>query len=87
MTADATSNLTFWMNRGRQAIGLPPNVYLPQHVVDKIREIHAELMRGVRGERKAPGEFRGTQNWVGAQGANLANARAANPHRCPDCSA
>jgi Fic family protein len=39
-----------------------------------IREIHAELMRGVRGEGKAPGEFRKTQNWIGAQGANLANA-------------
>jgi len=29
-----------------------------------IREIHAELMRGVRGEGKAPGEFRVTQNWI-----------------------
>ena len=39
-----------------------------------IREIHAELMRGVRGDAKAPGEFRKTQNWIGAHGANLANA-------------
>ena len=39
-----------------------------------IREIHAELMRGVRGKGKAPGEFRVTQNWIGAQGATLSSA-------------
>lgn len=31
-----------------------------------IREIHAELLHGVRGANKAPGEFRATQNWIGA---------------------
>ena len=30
-----------------------------------IREIHGILMNGVRGERKTPGEFRTTQNWIG----------------------
>ena len=44
-----------------------------------IREIHAELMRGVRGEGKAPGEFRVTQNWIGPQGASLANATFVPP--------
>ena len=44
-----------------------------------IREIHAELMHGVRGENKTPGEFRVTQNWIGAQGANLANATFVPP--------
>ena len=44
-----------------------------------IREIHAELMRGVRGDGKAPGEFRVTQNWIGPQGANLANATYVPP--------
>ena len=44
-----------------------------------IREIHAELMRGVRGDGKAPGEFRVTQNWIGAQGAGLANATFVPP--------
>ena len=29
-----------------------------------IREIHAELMKGVRGGDKTPGEFRKTQNWI-----------------------
>ena len=44
-----------------------------------IREIHAELMRGVRGDGKAPGEFRVTQNWIGPQGANLATATFVPP--------
>lgn len=30
-----------------------------------IREIHAELLRGVRGDRERPGEFRTSQNWIG----------------------
>lgn len=33
-----------------------------------IREIHAELLRDGRGARATPGEFRRTQNWIGAQG-------------------
>jgi Fic family protein len=44
-----------------------------------IRELHAELMRGVRGQGKAPGDFRVSQNWIGAQGANLANATFVPP--------
>ncbi len=30
-----------------------------------IREIHEKLLHGVRGERKTPGEFRRSQNWIG----------------------
>ena len=30
-----------------------------------IREVHAELMKGVRGKNKQPGEFRTSQNWIG----------------------
>jgi Fic family protein len=37
-----------------------------------IREIHSELMRGVRGQERTPGEFRRTQNWIG--GTNPSNA-------------
>jgi len=44
-----------------------------------IREIHAQLMRGARGNGKAPGEFRQSQNWIGAGGANLANATFVPP--------
>jgi Fic family protein len=30
-----------------------------------MREMHAELLRGVRGHERTPGEFRRTQNWIG----------------------
>lgn len=30
-----------------------------------VQEIHAELLRGVRGQHRAPGSFRQTQNWIG----------------------
>lgn len=36
-----------------------------------IREIHARLMEGVRGQNRTPGEFRKTQNWIGPAGADL----------------
>ncbi len=39
-----------------------------------IREIHSELLTGVRGADKAPGEFRTSQNWIGGVNASLAQA-------------
>jgi len=39
-----------------------------------IREIHAELMHGVRGGRLQPGELRTSQNWIGPGSGGLANA-------------
>jgi Fic family protein len=39
-----------------------------------LREIHAELMVGVRGEHLAPGELRSTQNWVGPAGSTVETA-------------
>lgn len=40
-----------------------------------IREIHGVLLQGVRGSQWQPGEFRHSQNWIGAGGgANLASA-------------
>jgi Fic family protein len=39
-----------------------------------IREIHAKLLRGVRGSGLAPGELRHTQNWIGPGGCTLNEA-------------
>lgn len=44
-----------------------------------IREIHATLMQGVRGEALSPGEVRRSQNWIGRPGATLADARYVPP--------
>jgi Fic family protein len=44
-----------------------------------IKEIHRELMNGVRGGDKSPGEFRTSQNWIGGQGCNLSNAAFVPP--------
>jgi Fic family protein len=44
-----------------------------------IREIHAELLGGVRGERERPGEFRTSQNWIGRPGESIHRARFVPP--------
>ena len=44
-----------------------------------IREIHAELMRDVRGGRLQPGELRTSQNWIGPAGCTLATATFVPP--------
>lgn len=33
-----------------------------------VREMHPELLRGVRGAERDPGEFRRSQNWIGGRG-------------------
>jgi Fic family protein len=44
-----------------------------------IKETHAVLMAGGRGQEKSPGEFRHSQNWLGGQGSTLKNARYIPP--------
>jgi Fic family protein len=44
-----------------------------------VREIHAHLMEGVRGDQAAPGEFRRSQNWIGPAGSTIANAAYVPP--------
>ena len=68
------------MNHGLARLAeLPVSVRL-------IREIHAELMRGVRGGRLQPGELRTSQNWIGPAGCTLNTATFVPPphHAVPE---
>jgi Fic family protein len=51
-----------------------------------IRAAHAQLMDGVRGADKQPGEFRTRQNWIGSHGCVVEQARFVpiEPERLPD---
>ena len=44
-----------------------------------VKETHAVLMAGIRGQEKNPGEFRRSQNWIGGQGSIIKNARYIPP--------
>jgi Fic family protein len=44
-----------------------------------LRELHARLMEGVRGESATPGEFRRSQNWIGRPGCTLSDATHVPP--------
>jgi cell filamentation protein, protein adenylyltransferase len=50
-----------------------------------IREIHAILLKGGRGARKMPGEFRRTQNWVGGTRPGNASFVPPPPERLMEC--
>jgi len=45
-----------------------------------IRETHAVLLNNVRGVEKNPGEFRKSQNWIGAAGCSIKDARYIPPN-------
>jgi Fic family protein len=44
-----------------------------------IRELHAHLLRGVRGSDRQPGEFRKVQNWIGPPNSPIQQARYVPP--------
>lgn len=44
-----------------------------------IRNIHTELLKGVRGSHRNPGEFRKSQNWIGPAGCTLKTATFVPP--------
>lgn len=66
--ADEVINYVTAMNYGLERLKtIPLSLRL-------IREIHEKLMKGVRGGKMQPGEFRRSQNWIGPQGCTLADA-------------
>ena len=70
---DEVVNYVRAMNHGLARLAeLPVSVRL-------IREIHTELLRGVRGSRLTPGELRRSQNWIGPGGCTLAEATFVPP--------
>ena len=44
-----------------------------------VRELHSELMNGVRGQSQTPGEFRNEQNWIGPPGSRIEDATYVPP--------
>jgi len=77
---DEVVNYVRAMNHGLARLGeLPVSVRL-------IREIHAELMHGVRGGHLQPGELRTSQNWIGPGGCTLSTATFVPPppHAVPE---
>lgn len=45
-----------------------------------IRALHKILLQSVRGQDKAPGEFRSDQNWIGRPGCSIENATFVPPN-------
>jgi Fic family protein len=65
---DEVVNYIRAMNKGLERLKtLPVSLRL-------IKEIHEELLKGVRGEHRTPGEFRTSQNWIGPPGSTMHNA-------------
>ncbi|RLK60975.1 Fic family protein [Actinokineospora cianjurensis] len=47
--------------------------------LEPLREAHRLLLAGVRGDSATPGDYRGTQNWIGAPGCALDTATYVPP--------
>ncbi|MBV9825726.1 MAG: Fic family protein [Alphaproteobacteria bacterium] len=70
---DEVVNYVRAMNYGLNKLSqLPLSVRL-------IKEIHQQLLSGVRGSRLTPGEIRTSQNWIGPGGCTLAEATFVPP--------
>ena len=80
---DEVVNYVRAMNHGLDRLpALPVSVRL-------IREIHAELLHGVRGSHLTPGDLRTSQNWIGPGGCTLNDATFVPPppHEVPQALA
>jgi Fic family protein len=50
-----------------------------------VKELHRTLMKGVRGDSAAPGEFRRVQNWIGGRTPETARFVPPPPDKLPAC--
>jgi len=68
------------MNHGLERLrgGFPLSLRL-------IKEIHKTMLSGGRGSKKAPGEFRTSQNWIGGTRPGNAGFVPPPPHRVIEC--
>ena len=76
---DEVVNYIRAMNHGiKRLVEIPVSVRL-------IREIHAELLKDVRGSHLTPGTLRTSQNWIGPSGCTLNEATFVTPppHEVP----
>lgn len=64
--------INYGLARLKEVNGLPLSIRL-------LREIHTVLMNGARGQNRAPGEVRRTQNWIGPAGSTIMTASYVPP--------
>jgi Fic family protein len=63
------------MNHGLELLNeLPVSIRL-------IKEVHEQLLKGVRGQEQSPGHLRRTQNWIGATNCTIRDAIYVPPPR------
>ena len=77
---EEVSNYVAALNHGLQRLrgGFPLSLRL-------LREIHEVLLRGGRGSKKTPGEFRRGQNWIGGRSPATATFVPPPPERLQAC--
>ncbi|RKF19074.1 Fic family protein [Altericroceibacterium spongiae] len=68
------------INNYRAAVGIAEAALADRPItLSLIREVHQQLLRGVRGRDKTPGKFRDDQNWIGRRGDTIDKARFVPP--------
>ena len=77
---EEVSQYVMAMNHGLERVrgGLPLSLRL-------IKEIHQTMLSTGRGSKKAPGEFRTSQNWIGGSRPGNAAFVPPPPHRVAEC--
>ena len=75
-STDDVKEVRNYVRAMEQGLQLLPELPLSLRLV---RELHSQLMAGVRGEKATPGDFRRTQNWIGPAGSTPATAAFVPP--------